>query len=777
MPVVDLATLAFEIDGGRAEQGARRVNAALDAIERKVAAALQAVARFGQGLGSVGGSGVGGALSKVEQAAIRHQQKLEQIAARRESATQRHEQRLIEIEASAAARREGRRNQELTSLQAFLRRYSSTIREAGESIQQAGALFSGFAASFFNFGRTAIEASGRVESLKRGLQVFDGGQAPQTFERLKAQADALKTSFADYAQSVIRVRSTQKLTADESERLVRGLINISRQIGATAEQQGRAVTALNQILSKNKVQAEELRGQLFEAIPNLAPIVEKRFDTLQAEELEKRFGAKKFVQGLIEELGKVNQVEPTGLERFQASLENLALKFAPVGEKILELLNTAMEPLLSVVDSAVKAFSALPDPLKKAAIAAGLLSLALGPLVNLTGGILQTAGAIGNLVTVLAQARAAGGVASIFGAAGPTGIIGALTSINPLVLALTGAVIGGAIAWAEYSRRIDDAIALAARTKKEFLPGVEQPPTIVGGKNGGLRGAQITPVGDVGFAPPAPPTPITKKDAQSLVNQRLEQFARDSQGNFERAQAKLELIRKTDTKLDEAIRFLEAERKLRQTLTGGGGKEKPTTIFGRLSEELTEVNKQIAILRALPALFSNPITAIIGGAIIGSLALSKLFGGGTFKKFQDVVELTYQVKVKGDQPGKQLFQQVESLGKAAFGSFSKNIQRTVQLDEARNLIGQYTEVTNQEGSALVKRMRQIREIGELGNPLNQFVRREFGGAFFAGQSVIAGERRQATSSRPSSIISARLSLSSSGRRRPLLAAVTSRWPR
>jgi len=146
------------------------------------------------------------------------------------------------------------------------------------------------------------------------------------------------------------------------------------------------------------------------------------------------------------------------------------------------------------------------------------------------------------------------------------------------------------------------------------------------------------------------------------------------------------------------------------------------------------------IAAALPALFSNPITAIVAGGILGGLALFKVFGGGEFKKFAKATQDAYQVKVKDDPPGRELYKAVKQIGEGAFGSFGKNISRTIQLDEARDLIGQYAEATNQENSALVKRLRQIREIGEIGNPANQFVRRAFGGGFLAGQTVIAGER-------------------------------------
>src|SRR5262245_30657167 len=82
MPTVDLATLGFEIDSSPVEAGARRINTALDAIERKADELLKTFERLGQGLGSRLGAGATGALSKVEQDFLRHQQKLEQIATR-----------------------------------------------------------------------------------------------------------------------------------------------------------------------------------------------------------------------------------------------------------------------------------------------------------------------------------------------------------------------------------------------------------------------------------------------------------------------------------------------------------------------------------------------------------------------------------------------------------------------------------------------------------------------------------------------------------------------
>lgn len=364
---------------------------------------------------------------KEQAAEAAHQRKLTEIAERELAARRTAEakaQAQIDVAREKAALAEEARQRRLaqggTGLLGFFKKFSSTIREAGESIQQAGVALTGFSALLIRVGSSSIQASGSIESIQRGLKNLDGIKADATFQRLRQQADSATISFTQYANAVIRVRATQKLTSDESERLVKGLINIGRQSGVSAELQNRAIVALNQILSKGKVTSEELKQQLLEAIPDLTPIIEKRFGTLDAEKLEKRFGSKKFVQGLIEELSKIKQVDPTALERFQIGIENLQIKLAPLGNRILDLINRNLTPFIDVVEKLVQRFESLPIPLQETIVQIGFFAVALGPAVIALGSFIQTVGALGNLVTVFT---------SITAAAGPAGTTGAMTGL------------------------------------------------------------------------------------------------------------------------------------------------------------------------------------------------------------------------------------------------------------------------------------------------------------------------------------------------------------
>lgn len=488
---VDLSTLALELSTvglARGEKDAAAILSRLDArIDRFIRKTRQLSDAINKAL-SVRGSGSTAGLNKLEADFQKHAARLEAIS--RQSAG-----RIAEIEARKLAQidvlRARSAQKETDRLQRLARqnsggvgsrilRNSSLIRESGESLQNAGSAATAGSAVLLDIGRTAIEASGRVESITRAFKQLDQSAADQTLARLRQQADLLKTSFTAYADQVNRVRSVQKLTATESENLVQGLVNIGRTAGVTREAQDRATTGLIQVLSKNKIQAEELRGQVFEAIPALAPIVEKKFGTLNAETLEKNFGAKKFVTGLIEELAKLEKVQPTGLERFQVGLENLATKFAPLGDRILDLLNRNLEPLIKRVGDAVDWFSRLDRSTQELIIGLGAVAIATGPVIFAFGSLVQTVGAVSGLtktVLDLANASRVAGAAAGGLSSSATGLSSVLAfGLSPAVLAVSGALIAGAVVWYEYERQVKkstDAIDAAARNARRAAGDIE----------------------------------------------------------------------------------------------------------------------------------------------------------------------------------------------------------------------------------------------------------------------------------------------------------------
>lgn len=443
----------------------------------------------------------------------------------------------------------------------------------GQGLQSAGLAGSGLSALLIGIGTTSIQASGSIESVTRAFTQLDQSRSSETLARLKKQADDLKVSFVSYAEQVNKVRATQKLTATESENLVQGLINTARAVGVSRDAQERAVAGLNQLLSKNKIEAEDLKGQIIENIPNLAPIIEKKFGTLDAEILEKKFGAKKFVTGLISELAKLEKLKPTGLERFQAQLENLTTKFAPLGDRILELLNKNIDPLIDRVGKTIDFFTSLDKETQQNIVQFGALAVAAGPVLFAFGSIVQAgAGIAGVTKLIIGMTTATTALSGASGASGLAGVLGG--SLNPAVLAVTGAVVAGTVVWYEYKRQINESIgaidsaALKARRAAgeiEFLNSKEitiNTPTV--------EGLKVTSFGEekVNISP-------TSKALQGL-----------------RLNAAGKITRKTEA--EEAAE--ETKKALKGTGTGkggGGAKPKEVTELEQLQKQLKEINKDL----------------------------------------------------------------------------------------------------------------------------------------------------------------------------------------
>jgi tape measure domain-containing protein len=409
---VELERLGFSVDSSGVERGAERVNRALDKIERQIDSTFQKFKNFNKGLMASVSAGVLPNVSRriaaTEAAERKHQQSLERIQAqatakqaaqarqlenqlqsiraRREAAETRHQQRLNEIAANGAQRR--------------------TANTGGGF----GGLVAG--ASAIAGGRIAISQAGDIQNLERAFSRLDGSKSGETLVRLRKQADDAALSFTQFAASVAQVRASQKLTADQTERLILGLTNVRRQTGATVEAQERAVAGITQVLAKGKLSAEELRGQILEAVPSLGPLIEKKFGTLDAEKLEKKFGAKKFVSGLIEELSKVEKLKPTGFERFQKSINDLKLAAAPLGEILLNRLTPGIAKLAELSNKAASGFDRLAPATKDSLVNFGLIATATGLLIanfdkliglagRLAGGL--RGGLIGGAIGLLAE--------------------------------------------------------------------------------------------------------------------------------------------------------------------------------------------------------------------------------------------------------------------------------------------------------------------------------------------------------------------------------------
>lgn len=148
-----------------------------------------------------------------------------------------------------------------------------------------------------------------------------------------------------------------------------------------------------------------------------------------------------------------------------------------------------------------------------------------------------------------------------------------------------------------------------------------------------------------------------------------------------------------------------------------------------------------SIAGALPALFSNPITAIAGAALLGAAAIIGFFKNRPFNKFKKEVQKEFALKVSGDQQGKAVYEQIKEIGESTFGKgqFGKKIVDTIRMDEPKRLLAAYGELTGQLDNPLVKKFKNTRELTDINDPRNRFVRAATGAPAFAGTPLIVGD--------------------------------------
>lgn len=118
------------------------------------------------------------------------------------------------------------------------------------------------------------------EKYRTGLTavVGDVRLAGEELQWLRAQADRIGVSFSALAQPYLSLRAAAKstaLTLEQQRDIFLSVVEAGRVFGLTAYEIEGALQAVQQMMSKGTVQAEELRGQLGERIPGAFQLAAK----------------------------------------------------------------------------------------------------------------------------------------------------------------------------------------------------------------------------------------------------------------------------------------------------------------------------------------------------------------------------------------------------------------------------------------------------------------------------------------------------------------------
>jgi tape measure domain-containing protein len=160
----------------------------------------------------------------------------------------------------------------------------------GSTLKKIGALAAGaFALSRLQaFGAELIKTQREAEILANQFAFVNGNAeaGKAVFETLRKTSQRLGLDFKALSEEYVSFANAARvmnLSNDESLQIFQDMSIGLRGAGSSAEQQKRAFLALTQIMSKGRVQGEELTQQLGEALPGATGIAAKAMGVTTAE--------------------------------------------------------------------------------------------------------------------------------------------------------------------------------------------------------------------------------------------------------------------------------------------------------------------------------------------------------------------------------------------------------------------------------------------------------------------------------------------------------------
>jgi len=224
----------------------------------------------------------------------------------------------------------------------------------------------------------ALDAAAKYDSMERALATTVGSTAELSaqMERLRKVAQSPGIDLQQTVQGFTRLRSTGKFSAKEAEEGLVGIANAVASVGAPAATVERVVTAISQIAGGMQVNQEEL-GQLREALPQFAALMDKAFGTANAEQIRNMgVSAENAAKGILKAFGqgpKATAGLQTGIDNINDALFDLNVSIGKIigsfvlafGDDIIKNIAKATELIKTMategtaLNAVFKAFAAL----------------------------------------------------------------------------------------------------------------------------------------------------------------------------------------------------------------------------------------------------------------------------------------------------------------------------------------------------------------------------------------------------------------------------------
>ncbi|EPZ0269680.1 MULTISPECIES: tape measure protein [Serratia] len=134
-------------------------------------------------------------------------------------------------------------------------------------------------------GKSIMTAGQDLQSMESGLTAVTGSadKAAKEMQYLRSQSNRLGLNLIETGKDYTSFYAAAKSSMSDGQirNLFEGVSEYATVLGASADEQSRALKALNQMASKGQIMSEELKGQLAEGIPGAVDVFVKALQKTQ----------------------------------------------------------------------------------------------------------------------------------------------------------------------------------------------------------------------------------------------------------------------------------------------------------------------------------------------------------------------------------------------------------------------------------------------------------------------------------------------------------------
>jgi tape measure domain-containing protein len=186
----------------------------------------------------------------------------------------------LELQAAALERKLGVAERRLNGFQGRTKAIAAQVSSHLAGMFAIGAVVA--------FGRAQLELITRIDASNRALKAITGTalEYERAKKMLRISADEFGVSILDLTKSYVRFYAASKsstLSVEELDTIFNKITKSTAVLGLSADETSGVLKALEQMLSKAKVQAEELRGQLGDRLPGAFVIMAESMGITTAE--------------------------------------------------------------------------------------------------------------------------------------------------------------------------------------------------------------------------------------------------------------------------------------------------------------------------------------------------------------------------------------------------------------------------------------------------------------------------------------------------------------